>query len=347
MRWGLWVPIWMCTACSAPAEVEQHAGVPRAVGSTGATVAPSSTALCMTAKLCETQCDAGSVGACTRFGQMLMEGAGTAQNLTSAMPVHEKACRLGDGDGCADLAGKQRMLGKPALEIKATAEKGCTAGSARACVALLALPRQGYVPRPDDTPALEARAQKLAGEGCEKGRADDCGALAALDEWAGREHAAAGKRRTTLLEQGCHAGDPLACSQYAEDVRFQDGKNDTPEAVAVLERGCELSVRAACATLAGNAQSGTDREQQLAKKACALGEAVNCPVSAKVALHRKDCDLGLVLSCTSLASALSLAAAPKEEVEAARRRSRALALTMCKNGGRCFLDMIGSGEPPP
>jgi uncharacterized protein len=194
-------------------------------------------------------CDRGLAQSCTEAGLVLLDSKKRREE-EAGVALLERACGMGDGDGCRALAGdradqaRDPAAGLPLLEKAARAyEVACAAGSSRACrpVGMMMLTSK---PRP----GLEAEA-------------------------------------VTHLRRGRTLGDAISCMAGARTYR--KGTNgvavDLTVAAGMHRRACEIDhVGADCCaagTLLAHATpgpSGESASRELFARACDGGEVHGC-----------------------------------------------------------------------
>lgn len=107
-------------------------------------------------------CDGGIASACRRLGHLHAEARIPGTQRTQGLRFFERACALGDADGCATAV----PIARSASASAAFAERACTLGGRRCAVA-------GATVAATDP----ARAAGLYRRGCRAGDQDACAAL--------------------------------------------------------------------------------------------------------------------------------------------------------------------------
>ena len=120
--------------------------------------------------LYERACEANRAPACTSFGMVLKD---MPKERSTAIKTFEKACALGDKDGCHN-AGTAYLQGanvkKDTQKAKSHLEKACTTGQFQSCANLGIAYQSGEFALPKDP----AAAMKFFKIGCELGDAKSC-----------------------------------------------------------------------------------------------------------------------------------------------------------------------------
>ncbi len=252
-------------------------------------------------------CDRGSDNACYGAAVSLAEGTGTAADPLAAERVFARLhafwsarCDAGDARGCSSLA----MLyedgrGVPADGAKALEllDRACELGRALSCS--LAGYRAAELSEPE-------RAGLFFARGCALDDASSCGEAAEL--------APDGQTRTTLLErrlvlhgEACEANEVEACWQAAQALLERPTVTPADEARAraykerelgLRQAGCDNGAAEDCASLAFTLREGrlvprdVLRADQLAERACELGDAEACGTRREALEHVIDVSIG-------------------------------------------------------
>ncbi|MBL8550003.1 MAG: caspase family protein [Hyphomonadaceae bacterium] len=209
---------------------------------------------------------------------------GRSRTPAAALALGRAACERNNASGCT-LQGRQLLGGDRAnwpVAIQAL-QRGCTAGSARACGLL----GGHYITRV--VPADYAQAYRYYRLACDGGLATACGGLGiatAFGQGVAKNTAAA----VPLLRRSCDGGDAPACSVLAGLLRTGDGApRDVNGALLLLQRGCVAQDLGSCHLLAEMyaAGEGGPRNPTLAaqtyrqsllllQRACGEGVAPSC-----------------------------------------------------------------------
>ena len=284
---------------------------------------------CDTPGACAGACDAGGAVACNLLGSWLQDGlAGAAKDPVAAAARYERACDLGAGIGCynlahqksggqgipPDLAGASALLARTLAAYRAS----CDAGGLVWCSHLAGLHQRG-----EGVPKDPAAARALYAPTCEGGDALACLELASMmqnGEGGPGDPAAA----ETLLRDACDRGVALSCRNLA--LRTED----TAAALALLIRACEAptGVDGLSCAMAGDLLLATPDGQAAAlprfERACSAGVAPAClevvrlaslghaPMTPEQALPfvERGCSLGDPDACAVLAQVRSAGGTP-------------------------------------
>ena len=238
------------------------------------TAVTRSTARCKQASSCATDCEVGDPLACSQLGLWHQYGlAGAALDLERAAELQQRACDLGAGAGCFNLA-VQRTYGvgvlrdpglAEALMGKAAAlhEASCEAGAIGWCInhANMLLRGQGVAADKHRAVAILRKhcadsvgdacvalagalkkgdigaAQKLLQKSCGNGEMVSCGYLGEtyLDIQPPDPVAA-----NVWFKSGCNANQPQACRNLGYQLITGEGTSqDAPRGLELLEFACE------------------------------------------------------------------------------------------------------------
>lgn len=236
----------------------------------------------------ERACAGDHAPSCVALGRSLEAGPSVEPRRVGM--AYQRACQLGDDEGCGYLGILTRRMATESRDAEPLLRRGCDAHVVDACAEL-----GGWLVARGE-PAAARPALESA---CSAGRGPSCAVLARLDEGTDPTSAAAYSRRA------CEAGVPETCLAAARAIP----PNRSREAAALLSRGCAANLADACAALADR-QSGTEA-QRTREKACELGHAESCGAVARSlstrdpararALHGRACDAGEGSSCLALA----------------------------------------------
>jgi uncharacterized protein len=219
---------------------------------------------------CEAKCESGNAASCVAgriyYGAMDVAPDGKTTFSKDRKPDYAKverllgkACDLGHGDSCSDVAlyvgMAMQKAGKPAEErntkLKELYKRGCDAESATGCVRLGESYTYG-TPEPAKALAAYDRGCKLgSGYGCALvGRAYLEGKLATRDPAKALE----------AFDRACASGRaPDAFYCYEQGRLYAEGKDvakDANKAMAAWERGCKLNNVNSCYALGKQYQDG-------------------------------------------------------------------------------------------
>jgi TPR repeat protein len=231
-------------------------------------------------------CDQGFPVGCREFANVYEEGFGVARNQERADQLYDQACDMGDRESCLEVERNaphneedmwSEYLGVTNEQYISMYKTACENGFKHACTRAglsieLGDVRGRYISRNYD------RAAKFYREGCKRGAAVSCWALARLVREGAGTIEANTKDATDLAKKACDAGLDLGCTQY-RDYRYRlwdekraskfatqceggDGKScylagrafnygvnfsrDSSRALELLEKGCELDYYPAC-----------------------------------------------------------------------------------------------------
>jgi hypothetical protein len=216
-------------------------------------------------------CSAGQATDCSRLGSYHREGKlGAPRDSSRAITFYEKACDLGDADGCRDLAPmfhgtldpsmrnltRAQELGKRAAEVR---ERLCEAGDFDEC-------------RQAGSPLAQYRA-------CDHGDPEACHRLGRTYEGNADDT----PRAAHFYEKGCDLGAGGLCAIAADLYAEAKGlPRDLARAIGLYEKACSLDEARACVTLGDFSARGYGRPKDLGQaasfheKACEKGSEVGC-----------------------------------------------------------------------
>jgi len=187
----------------------------------------------------ERSCRAGVASACFRQGWLLWNQTRAAAERERALDLYATACQMGSATACAyeglrlteqpEQAGKERASrGVPILE------RACELGSGGGCTNLAFLYATGKVVPRDDR-----RATPLYEKGCELGDPRGCYNAGLMAE-AGRGVAESRERAAARYEEACAGGSSAGCTNLGFLYEHGNGvKQDAERAVALYRRGCD------------------------------------------------------------------------------------------------------------
>lgn len=223
-------------------------------------------------------CDADSARGCAALADAYGAGSHAGKDppgslpagggpSPDAVPVAQKACRLGSKEGCTMLSGwAYTFLRPPSGEADVPRavtlyREACTGGEPEACFAMGRLSGEGgYEPLRDPD-----RSARYFASACEGGHADGCAVLAMLTA-TGNGVAKNVPAARTLAQRTCEAGSAEGCGvsgMLAEDSAAQ---------LAAFERGCALgtsrSSAFSCAQAAYRSRADKKKSKELYEKAC-------------------------------------------------------------------------------
>ncbi|HHO50206.1 MAG TPA: sel1 repeat family protein [Deltaproteobacteria bacterium] len=287
---------------------------------------------CDAPQACAGACDAGEALACNQLGLWLHDGLmGATEDRQEAAVRYRRACDLGAGIGCYNLAGMVSS-GDGGLEIdplearllmtqtRQLYQASCDAGALTWCVNLAGLMIRDDLGSPDPRAAVS-----ILQPTCDGGYGPACVELARLllGSRAGRPDP---ERAEALLTAACDDDVEGACNDLALQLERRG-----EDAVPVLERACDRGVPIACRNLAKRVP-GRDRALALLSKACDAPKNLDglaCSMAAEIlleqpgneelAIHRlaRSCSVGIVSTCMK---AVTLAAVTDSSFDKATAR---------------------------
>jgi hypothetical protein len=283
-------------------------------------------------------CRRGLATGCFRQGVLTAAGAGGSGLFDdSTEELYDRACKLGSGGGCRELAQLSKDPAR-AADRRRLLERSCALHHASGCVdlgSLYALGRDGVAR--DDARAAPLYIKACDGgepagcfnagvmaehgrgvatdlaaavaayeEGCRGGSSEACTSLGALYYDEGHSVAASPERAATYYDRGCSGSSwsaSVADACVNLGVLYRDGKGVRQDA----HRAVELFT-AAC----GRAPSSPEdtHTAPVAAHACSLlgaqlahGSGVVADWQRAIELSKKGCDGGDAFGCVNLASA--------------------------------------------
>lgn len=281
-------------------------------------------------ELFRARCDRRHGASCSSLGLLLERDRKDAE----ALALHEKACALGDADGCSMAA----MLVDDGRGAKVDFQrafdlyvKACDLGDSYACDSAAGyLGDFGTLPRDREREqALSERSRAMSEKACvEKKERYSCSSAAIDYQYADTPDE---ERAFELYSLGCDLGNQYACGQVAARL---DAK-DPAGATVIRQRACDLGDETSCKALHAAAvkEGRTADAEKIARlyldrleRACRRAESYPCvklvevyktgsmaPADpAKVAelrariieLDRRECPRGFSYACTRLAKML-------------------------------------------
>lgn len=254
---------------------------------------------CADPAACTTACDGGEALACNQLGLWLHDGLmGVEEDRQQAAVRYRRACDLGAGIGCYNLAGMVGS-GDGGLELD-----------------------------PIEARLLLSQTRRLYQASCDAGGLTWCVNLAGLlirDELGGPDPRAA----VALLEPTCERGYGPACVELARLLLSgKAGKPDPQRAEALLTTACDGAVEGACNDLGLQLERRGEDAMPVFQKACDRGVPIACRNLAKrvperdraLALLTRACDAPKNLDglACSMAAEILLEQPGNEELAIAR-----------------------------
>lgn len=249
-------------------------------------------------------CDLGNADGCADLGALLLEGAeGVDRNTPVALSILAAACDAGSGHGCARLGDAHlRGIGVPGSASRAADlfSRACERNDPAGCRQIGELFARGDGVRRDPQ-----RAQSLWDRACSQGDGRACDDLgsAALAGGASAENA---RRAAELYERACNLDYEGGCGHLGAAYFTGTGRTrDVDRGVALLERGCEGDDAWSC---------------DLVARILSRGEAgVEPDLVQAVRFWQQSCAAGDAKGC-----------------------ERAGAVRACRSGARCICDALAS-----
>ncbi len=231
-----------------------------------------------------------------------------------AFAAWERACAAGEDNACRAMAPYVDRWGIEDPRVKdATAQllSTCDSGQTEACVGAAHL-----LVRLDDRDPRYARARELYSAACEAG--SDIGCMeGASQNWTGSARRTELPSAEALYRTACDRDHAPACGALGDRLAGQRGR--VPEAIQVLEKGCNLEDAHACTMLGTlvldgkhNASISMDIDPgEVFQRGCDEGDAQACfqlgrtladgdvatPNSPAFAAYRTACEAGQFAGC--------------------------------------------------
>lgn len=251
-------------------------------------------------------CDRDQVAACMELATRLADGEGVEVDTPRASKLFDRACRLGEQDGCARYAigVAQGLVEGDLARAYKLATTACAKGFQRGCRGAGYMQLEGK-----GTARDEAAAIATLTTACEAKDGSSCGLLAIIQLDSGQDPdqaralamrgcdleaamacyvAAAATSEPTasfaLLDRACDLGDGEACTRYGASLLVGHGvPADVPRAIQRLERGCHLGAVESCRALGAALLSSSpgvphddDKAARVLKRACDGGDLAGC-----------------------------------------------------------------------
>jgi TPR repeat protein len=234
--------------------------------------------------------------------------------------IHEKACALGDANGCAQLGiAYETGSGLPADTRRAAAlyEQACNGKDPLGCARLARMYAHG-----SGIPKDAARAAALYKQACGGASASSCWQLGYRYEY-GKDRPVDAAFAAALFEAACAAGEASGCGSLA--FMLADGSGvtlDLARAAALYKQACDHDAVHYCANLGDLYEHGKGVAQDavqaaaLYQKACTAKDRLGCSGLASLyrtgtgvrkdparaaELYRHECDAGSPYDCANLA----------------------------------------------
>lgn len=225
-------------------------------------------------------CDGGVTGACGNLGFMYATGRGVTQDEKASFKLYEQACNGGSVGDCTNLASAFHLgqgVAKDLVRAQKLYSEGCEARDAAACTGMGILSEELGTSQGDKTAAGFFR------RACDEGDALGCGNLGFMLR-SGRGVAADPAAARKHYRTACDAQKWEHCVNLGILlVNAEGGPQAIPEAVNLLESGCNNGKAAGCATLADmhDQNKRPEKAKELRGLACKLGDAESCAALKK------------------------------------------------------------------
>jgi len=305
----------MIASCARPAPRAKPAPAPVARPAVSAADSAACDGTCLAAA-----CERGEAKACAPAAKRLR---GVEPGRVGALL--EAGCAKQDEQACSALAAELIDRGEQLVDYDATRsaalrERACTRGRQEECVALAWMLVRGVGLVAKD----ERRAFELLRRACALGNIDGCTGYAKEGPSADRDPIR--RRGYELQLEACKAGELGRCWNAYDERKtmaiWAPGMPGVPDEtwralVARTGAACEGGEAEACLHASRFAREGVGRdrdradEQALTLRACTLGSALACALSAIAirdtdvegarALYRRACTLGDGYACSRLA----------------------------------------------
>lgn len=219
----------------------------------------------------EIACTLGDAYWCSAVAAAHEKGDGVPLDAPKALPLRKRACELGDGGSCAELA---RVRADAAASL-ALYRRGCDLGDSTSCYRA-----QERVSGEGDRPADPVVEAAVWARLCGLGYADGC---------IGRAEAAAAAKDTAV-----------ALRFYARACMFHDVWRGCAQELALLNQACRAGDRASCAAAKARTSALPAAKRELARVACCddRTQAPSSPIAAvlRIAIGLRDKDRAAVIS---------------------------------------------------
>jgi TPR repeat protein len=228
-------------------------------------------------QLFETACEVGNAPACGRLGEMFLAGSGPAVDEGRAREFLQRGCADGWMPACTRLGELERKA-NAGVNVLAQFDRACRGGDGNGCANLGYTVAQGW-----GTPADPVKAATLYTVGCTEGSQRSCTLLGEAYEKA-QGVAGDDVHAATLYKQACDADYADGCSRlsmFAFAGRGGLAKSDA-RGIELIERACKLGERGVCLVLAMRLSTGLGvakdpaRAVELLRTTCAAGEPMAC-----------------------------------------------------------------------
>ncbi len=201
----------------------------------------------------ERACQLGDPDGCFDAAALLTDLAdATPAELAHSAALFRDACHTGNQPGCSNYAAALALGRGVPLDLAAAKElfdSACARGNQPACLSFAMMFIEGNAIVPRDL----ARGVTLATASCDHGNANACNAVAGayFDGFDASSQEAAATRAAPFLQRACDGGSLRGCANLGQLYANGLGvATDRPRAAALLERACKGGIVAACAMAA-------------------------------------------------------------------------------------------------
>jgi hypothetical protein len=304
---------------------------------------------------CKVQCSRNDARSCDQLGVLIAQKTPSDASING---LFDKACKLGDASGCANLG--TRLLSTPGQHNPGAAapllEKACAMGDARGCSMAGDLFWVG-----NGVPSDGPRAMRSYAKGCDGGDQYACTNLGVIYMGGAKGVTVDFTKGAALARRACYGGVSVACGNAGaiNELGLGTTKN-LPLAVLLFDRACKMDpaecYRLAIMQQAAEGMPANDGEakklfassckaasQGLAVVSCFLGQKLygsgrSIPADAYeflISMQKPQCENGTIRSCTFVGVAevaLGRAADGSARLRAACAKSDPWACTLSKRG---------------
>jgi TPR repeat protein len=230
-------------------------------------------------------CEGGVARSCRVLGARHASGEGAGKDREVANKLFERACELGDGAACFELAEALRREREQDSRLSFLYELGCDRSEPKACLALAKTYRpahKSYRTPEDRRMPDDVVATRAARTACDAGLGEGCYLLYSRPS---------GARDASLVERACVGGFAEACRVAAKKrVGGPASDDDKRKATGFLEQGCGLGDLENCLELARFLREGVAgaknpiRAFSLLRRVCEeRGHRTDCLSAARMA----------------------------------------------------------------
>lgn len=230
----------------------------------------------------EAECNAGGALGCLNLAILEQAGRIGAGKPSRAMALSARACELGLGEGCANVAARLVDDRTDFARAESLADRACRQQSGFGCyvLSLILDGRYGLAARPREaSDALAAACALRWGAACYQQGFNVAKQARNQADW---QHAA------DLYKSACDIGAADGCNGLG--ALMAEGRIGTPQGPAArsyFARGCELNLAIACRNLAALLSDGRLVAADPAAARQALDRAGDLAQQAPVTTHRQ------------------------------------------------------------